>query len=54
MTRHIELVVAIAERLALEQSKNPELQELSMDAQPEKVLDRMDQMEGGTVQDVKL
>ncbi|GFO67338.1 membrane protein [Geomonas limicola] len=49
VTRLIELVTAIAERMNLEQSRNPELQELVKDVKPEKVLDRMSEVEEKTV-----
>ncbi|GFO58621.1 membrane protein [Geomonas silvestris] len=45
VTRLIELVTAIADRMDLEQSRNPELQELVKDVKPEKVLDRMSEVE---------
>jgi len=37
----LKLSAAIAERLGLEESQNPELDELVKDVAPEKVLDRM-------------
>lgn len=49
VTRLIELVTAIADRMELEQSRNPELQELVKDVKPEKVLDRMSEVEEKTV-----
>jgi len=45
VTRFIQLVTAIADRMDLEQSRNPELQELAKDVKPEKVLDRMKESE---------
>lgn len=42
VTRLITLVKAIAERLEVEASKNPELPELQQDVAPEKVLDVME------------
>jgi uncharacterized membrane protein len=47
ITRLLELTAAMAERLGIEESKNPELDELVKDVAPEKVLDRM----GEAVQD---
>ena len=41
ITRLLKLSAAIAERLGLEESQNPELDELVKDVAPEKVLDRM-------------
>lgn len=46
VTRLITLVRAIAEKMGIEASHDPELSELSMDVMPEKVLDRLEQ--GGT------
>jgi uncharacterized membrane protein len=43
VTRLITLVKAIAERLDVEASKDPELRELQQDVQPERVLDVMEQ-----------
>lgn len=45
ITRIITLLTAVGEKLGVEESKNPELEELSQDVQPEKVLDTMDQVE---------
>ena len=45
MTRIITLLTAIGEKLGVEESRNPELEELTKDVQPEKVLDTMDQVE---------
>lgn len=42
VTRLIELVTAIAERLDIHQARNPELEELKRDVAPEKVLDSLD------------
>jgi len=49
VTRLIELVTAIAERMDLAESRNPELKELAQDVKPEKVLDRMAEMEDDSV-----
>src|SRR5689334_7565803 len=43
VTRLITLVTGIAERMGIEESHNPELNELAKDVQPEKVLDRIEQ-----------
>lgn len=45
VTRIITLLTAIGEHLGLEESRDPELDELSKDVRPEKVLDRMSQVE---------
>lgn len=45
ITRIMTLVKGIAERMGVEESKNPELDELSRDVAPEQVLDRMDEAE---------
>ncbi|WP_224984877.1 hypothetical protein [Geomonas agri] len=45
VTRVIALLTAIGAKLGVEESKNPELEELTRDVQPEKVLDTMDQVE---------
>ncbi|MBJ6752755.1 DUF1003 domain-containing protein [Geomonas anaerohicana] len=45
VTRIITLLTAIGEKLGVEESRNPELEELTKDVQPEKVLDTMDQVE---------
>ncbi len=42
ITRLITLVRAMAARMGVEESKDPELNELSRDVQPEKVLDRIE------------
>jgi len=42
VTRLITLVKQIAERLDVEESRNPELQELEKDVRPEKVLDALE------------
>ncbi len=44
VTRALKLVRAIAERMGIEESHDPELSELSEDVQPEKVLDTMEQV----------
>ncbi len=43
VTRLITLVRAIAERMGIEESRNPELSELARDVEPEKVLDKIEQ-----------
>ncbi|WP_224961147.1 DUF1003 domain-containing protein [Geomonas subterranea] len=45
VTRIITLLTAIGEKLGVDESRNPELDELTKDVQPEKVLDTMDQVE---------
>lgn len=45
VTRVITLLTAIGAKLGVEESKNPELEELAKDVHPEKVLERMDQAE---------
>ena len=45
VTRIITLLTAVGEKMGVEESKNPELEELSKDVRPEKVLDKMDQLE---------
>jgi uncharacterized membrane protein len=45
VTRIISLLTAVGERLGVEESSNPELEELARDVQPEKVLDRMNEVE---------
>ena len=45
VTRIIALLSAIGETLGVEESRNPELEELAKDVHPEKVLDRMDRVE---------
>lgn len=45
ITRLITLVTAIAKRLELEESHNPELSELSQDIAPERVMDRIAEQE---------
>lgn len=42
ITRLIELVTAMADRMGIDAARNPELSELANDVQPEVVLDRMD------------
>lgn len=48
VTRIITLLSAIGKRLGVEESRDPELEELAKDVQPEKVLDTMDQVEQET------
>jgi uncharacterized membrane protein len=43
VTRLVQLVTAMAQRMGIEESKNPELAELAQDVHPEKVLDTMDE-----------
>ncbi|HWH69622.1 MAG TPA: DUF1003 domain-containing protein [Candidatus Sulfotelmatobacter sp.] len=43
VTRLITLVRAIGDRMGIQESRNPELNELAKDVQPEKVLDRIEQ-----------
>ena len=45
VTRVLQLVMSIAERLDVQQPKIPELQELVQDVDPEVVLDRIDEQE---------
>lgn len=45
VTRLISLVTGIAEKLQVREAENPELEELSKDVAPEKVLDRMSEAE---------
>ncbi|MBU5615387.1 DUF1003 domain-containing protein [Geomonas azotofigens] len=45
VTRIITLLTAIGEKLGVAESRNPELEELTKDVKPEKVLDTMDQVE---------
>ena len=45
VTRVLQLVLSIAERLDVQQPKIPELQELVQDVDPEVVLDRIDEQE---------
>lgn len=45
VTRIITLVTAIGEKMGVEESRNPELKELAKDVAPEKVLDRMAEVE---------
>ena len=46
ITRLIQLVGAIADRLGLDEAKDPELAELKKDVQPERVLDKIDRASG--------
>jgi len=45
VTRLIQLVSAIAQRLEIKEAQNPELEELKRDVAPEKVLDTIDHAE---------
>lgn len=45
VTKIITLLTAVGEKLGVEESQNSELEELAKDVRPEKVLDKMDQME---------
>ena len=47
VTRLLTLTIAIAERLGVDMSAQPELAELERDVAPETVLDRMEEVEGG-------
>ncbi len=42
VTHVLTLVRSIAERMGIEESRNPELNELAQDVEPEKVLDRLE------------
>lgn len=53
VTRIITLMTAVAERIGIEESQNPELKELAKDVAPEQVLDRMEQV-GGQVSENNL
>lgn len=53
VTRIITLLTAIGERLGVEESRNPELEELSKDVKPEKVLERMTEVEQENVEKEK-
>lgn len=46
VTRLLSLVTAIADRIGIEEARNPELKELAKDVAPEQVLDRMSEAEG--------
>jgi uncharacterized membrane protein len=45
ITRLLNLVAAVAERMGIEESQDPELTELGRDIKPEHVLDRMEEHE---------
>jgi uncharacterized membrane protein len=45
ITRLLTLTMAIAERLNVEQSRNPELQQLAKDVQPQEVLEQIEEHE---------
>ena len=45
VTRVITLVIEMAKKMGVEESHNPDLEELVKDVAPEKVLDRMDEVE---------
>ncbi|MBJ6726718.1 DUF1003 domain-containing protein [Geomesophilobacter sediminis] len=45
VTRMISLITQIARQMGIEDAENPELEELAKDVAPEKVLDRMDEVE---------
>lgn len=45
ITRLITLVTAIADRMGIEESRDPELSELAQDVAPERVLDEMEESE---------
>lgn len=46
VTRLLTLVRAIAERMRIEESRNPELKELERDVAPEKVLEKLEENRG--------
>lgn len=45
ITRMLNLVIAVAQRMGVEESNDPELTELGRDVKPEHVLDRMEEHE---------
>lgn len=45
ITRVISLVTAIAERMGVEEARNPELAELARDVMPERVIETMEEHE---------
>lgn len=45
VTRVITLMTAVGKKLGVEESRNPELEELARDVAPEKVLDRLTEVE---------
>ncbi|CAA9502400.1 MAG: protein of unknown function DUF1003 [uncultured Sphingomonas sp.] len=47
VTRLIELVARIADKLGIEEARNPELEELKRNVAPEAVLERIEESEGG-------
>jgi uncharacterized membrane protein len=47
VTRLIELVARIADKLGIEEARNPELDELKRNVAPEAVLERIEESEGG-------
>jgi uncharacterized membrane protein len=53
VTRIITLLTAIGKRLSVEESHDPELKELAKDVKPDKVLDRMNEVEQETVEKEK-
>lgn len=53
VTRIITLLTAIGQRLGVEESHDPELEELSKDVRPEKVLERIDEVEQESVEKVE-
>jgi uncharacterized membrane protein len=53
VTRMITLLTAIGERLGVEESHDPELEELGKDVKPERVLDRIDEVEQEVVEKEK-
>lgn len=46
VTRILTLIRAVAEKMRVEESKNPELNELANDVRPEKVLNHIEQNSG--------
>jgi uncharacterized membrane protein len=51
VTRLIGLVSAMARKMGVEESLNPELEELSRDVAPEKLMDAMEEIEAGAPAD---
>lgn len=45
ITRLLTLVRAVADRMGIEESRDPELSELAKDVEPEKVLDKIEKTE---------
>lgn len=53
ITRLITLVMAMAKQMHIDESHDPEIDELKQDVKPEKVLDTMDQHKKVIMKDVK-